>query len=41
LDWKTPRVRPRYRWEDNIKIVVKEIEWEDVECIILAQGRDK
>ena len=29
------------RRKDNIKIDVREIEWDDVECIILAQDRDK
>jgi hypothetical protein len=28
---------PRRRWEDNIKTYLKEIEFEDVDCIHLAQ----
>jgi hypothetical protein len=32
--------RPRCIWEDNIK-VVKEIWWEDVDWIHLAQNRDQ
>jgi hypothetical protein len=28
-------------WEDNIKIDLKEIGWESVPLIDLAQGRDK
>jgi hypothetical protein len=29
--------RPRYRWEDNIKMDVKEIGWEGVDWIQLAK----
>jgi hypothetical protein len=28
-------------WEDNIKMDLKEVEWEDIDWIILAQDRDK
>jgi hypothetical protein len=31
----------RCRWEDNIKIYLKEIEWEGVHWIHLAQDRDQ
>jgi hypothetical protein len=31
--------RHRNRWEDNIKIAVKEIRWEDANWIHLAQDR--
>jgi hypothetical protein len=29
--------RPKYRWEDNIKTDLKEMEWEDVNWIRLTQ----
>jgi len=31
--WKTPRegtTRPRRRWEDNIRMILKEVGWEGV-----------
>jgi hypothetical protein len=37
---KTPLGRPKCRWEDNIKIDVREIEWSDVDWIHLAQHGD-
>jgi hypothetical protein len=36
---KRPLGRPRCRWKDNIRIDIKEIVWEDVYCIHLAQDR--
>jgi hypothetical protein len=36
-----PLGRPTCRWEDNIKIDLKEIGWEDVEWINLSQDRDQ
>jgi hypothetical protein len=33
--------RPKCKWEDNIKMDLKEIAWEDVQCINLAQDGDK
>jgi hypothetical protein len=33
--------RPKLRWEDNMKMDLKEIEQEDVNCIHLAQDRDQ
>jgi hypothetical protein len=30
--------KPRHRWEENIKIDLKEIEWETVDCSNQAQG---
>jgi hypothetical protein len=33
--------RPRRRWEDKIKMDLKEIEWEGVDWINRAQDRDK
>jgi hypothetical protein len=38
---KRPLVRPRHRWEDGIKMDLREIGWRSVECIHLAQGRDR
>jgi hypothetical protein len=35
---KRPLVRARHRWEDNIRI--REIGWEGVDWIHLAQNRD-
>lgn len=31
--------RPRNKWEGNVKINIKDIEWEDVEWTCLTQGR--
>jgi hypothetical protein len=31
----------KHRWEDNIKIDLREIGWEDVDWIHLAQNRDQ
>jgi hypothetical protein len=36
-----PRGRPGHWWEDNIRMDLKEIGWEDVECMHLAQDRDQ
>jgi hypothetical protein len=38
---KTLLGRPRSRWEDNIKMDLKEIGWEVVDCKHLAQDRDQ
>jgi hypothetical protein len=40
-EWKRPFGRPRYRLEVNIKMVFREIGWEVVDWIHLAQDRDK
>ena len=37
---KIPVQRPRRRWKDNIKMVLKKWDW-GVELIDLAQDRDK
>jgi len=39
--WKTKKLygRPRYSWEDNIKMNLKEIEYKGVDWIHLAQDR--
>jgi hypothetical protein len=33
--------KSRCRWDDNIKVDLKEIEWDDVEISHLAQARKK
>jgi hypothetical protein len=39
---KRPVGRPRRKWEDNIKMYnLREIRWDDVDWIDLAQDRDK
>jgi hypothetical protein len=39
-EWKRPRGRPRHRWEDNIRIYLREIVWNALDWIRLAQGSD-
>jgi hypothetical protein len=38
---KRPLGRPRRRWEKNIKVDLREIGWEDVDWIHMAQDRDR
>jgi hypothetical protein len=38
---KRPLERPRRRWEDGIKMDLREIGWGGVEWIHLAQDRDR
>jgi hypothetical protein len=38
---KRPLGRPRRRWVDNIKIYLREIGWDGVDWIDLAQDRDQ
>jgi hypothetical protein len=38
---RRPLGRPRRRWEDNIKMDLREIGFEDVDWIILARDRDR
>jgi hypothetical protein len=33
--------RPRHRWVDNIKMDIREIGWDDMDRIDLAQNRDQ
>jgi hypothetical protein len=33
--------RPRRRWEDNIKMDLREVVWEGADWISLAQDRDR
>jgi hypothetical protein len=37
---KRPLTRPRCRWEDNIRMDLREIVWEGVEWVHLVQDRD-
>jgi hypothetical protein len=37
---KRPLGRPRCIWEDNIKMYLKEMGWDSVDWILLAQHRD-
>jgi hypothetical protein len=37
---KKPLRRPRRRWEDNIRMHIKEIEWEGVDYMHLAQDKE-
>jgi hypothetical protein len=38
---RRPLGRPRHRWEDNIKMDVREIGFGDVDWIRVAQDRDR
>jgi hypothetical protein len=38
---KRPLGRPRRRWEDNIRMDLRNIGWSDVDWIHLAQVRDQ
>jgi hypothetical protein len=38
---KRPLGRPRRRWEDNIRIHLREIGWGGMDWIDLAQDRDQ
>jgi hypothetical protein len=38
---KRPLGRPKRRWEDNIKMNLRKINFEDVDLIHLAQDRDR
>jgi hypothetical protein len=40
-DGKRPLGRPIHRWVDNIKMVLREIEWDGIDWIDLAQDRGK
>jgi hypothetical protein len=37
---RRPLGRPRLRWEDNIKMDLREVGWEGMDWIDLAQDRD-
>jgi hypothetical protein len=38
---KTPLRRPRRRWVDSIKMDLREIEWDGVDLVDMAQDRDQ
>jgi hypothetical protein len=38
---KKPLGRPRRRWADNIKMDIREIGWDGIKWIDLAQDRDQ
>jgi hypothetical protein len=38
---RRPLGRPRRRWEDNIKVDLKEMQWGGMDWIDLAQDRDQ
>jgi hypothetical protein len=38
---KRPLGRPRRRWVDNIKIYLREIRWDGMDWIDLAQNRNR
>jgi hypothetical protein len=38
---KRPLGGPRRGWVDNIKMDLREIEWDDVDWIVKAQDRDQ
>jgi hypothetical protein len=38
---KRPLGRRRRKWEDNIRMDLREIGWEGVDCMYLTQDRDK
>ena len=38
---KRPLGRPRSAYKDNIKIDLREIEWEGTDCVNVAQVREK
>jgi len=38
---KRPLGRPRHRWEDNIKMYLQEVGCGGMDCIELAQDRDR
>jgi hypothetical protein len=38
---RRPLGRPRHRWEDNIKVDLREVGWGGTDWINLAQDRDR
>jgi len=41
LQCKRPLGRPRCRWEDNIKVDIQEVGYQDMDWIEPAQDRDR
>jgi hypothetical protein len=40
-DGRRPLDRPRRRWEDNIKMHLREMRWGGMDWIAVAQGRGR
>jgi hypothetical protein len=40
LEGKRPLGRTRWRWEDNVRMGLREIDWEGVDLIYLVEDRD-
>jgi hypothetical protein len=40
-DGKRPLGRPRHRWLDNIKMYLREIGWDEVDWMVMAQVRNQ
>ena len=38
---RRPLTRPRLRWEENIKMDLQEVGWEDMDWIDLAEDRER
>jgi hypothetical protein len=38
---KRPLGRPRHRWVDSVRMDLREIGWDGIDCIGLAQDRDQ
>jgi hypothetical protein len=38
---KRPLGRPKWRWEDNIRMYLSLMGWGDMDWIVLTQGRDQ
>jgi hypothetical protein len=38
---KRPLGKPRRRWQNNIEVILKEVEWRGIDYIDLAQDRDR
>jgi hypothetical protein len=34
-------IRPRHRWQENVKVDLREAEWSDLEWIHLAEDREQ
>jgi hypothetical protein len=41
LEGKTPPGKPRSRWQDNMKLHLREIEWGRMDWIDLTQDKDQ
>jgi hypothetical protein len=41
LEGKRPPGRPRHIWVNDIQMVLRDVEWCDIDWIHLAEGRDQ